>query len=358
MTSPTTAPRRARTAKPKLDAIAAEAVELAREALLEVTEPGQVGEHLRAEASGERLVTHVFECTMPGYRGWSWVVVVTRASRAKAATVAETALLPGDDAILAPAWEPWSERLKPSDVGADDLLPYREQDDRLEQGYEATGDEDADQVALWELGLGRTRVLSQEGRGEAAERWLEGDFGPRQTSGRGRRGTVAANCTSCGFFAQLSGSLRHEFGVCTNEWSPADGRVVHLNYGCGAHSETGQEDEEHEIPRGSGVVVDELDVELEKDAPADATPIEVSPAGEQPGADVQSPDGQSAEAQPETAVAEQAEQPAADQAAESVQPSVEPSVQAPVELPEQAAADQPTEEARVDEIPEADSPED
>src|SRR5699024_12307764 len=79
---------------------------------------------------------------------------------------------------------------------SDDLLPYREQDERLEQGYEATGDEDEDQVALWELGLGRSRVLSPEGRSEAAERWLEGDFGPRQKSGRGRRGTVAANCTS------------------------------------------------------------------------------------------------------------------------------------------------------------------
>ena len=369
MTSPTTAPRRARTAKPKLDAIAAEAVELAREALLEVTEPGQVGEHLRAEASGERLVTHVFECTMPGYRGWSWVVVVTRASRAKVATVAETALLPGDDAILAPDWEPWSERLKPSDVGADDLLPYREQDDRLEQGYEATGDEDADQVALWELGLGRTRVLSQEGRGEAAERWLEGDFGPRQTSGRGRRGTVAANCTSCGFFAQLSGSLRHEFGVCTNEWSPADGRVVHLNYGCGAHSETGQEDEGHEIPRGSGVVVDELDVELEKDTPADASPIEVTPAGEQPAGDAADAGeaGEAAEESPSTADQAsdgQVEQVTAGRVADELpidavtpeeaaeQPAHE---QVAAELP---AADQPTEEARVDEVPEADSPED
>ena len=219
MTSSTAAPRRARTSRPKLDAIAAEAIELAREALLEVTEPGQVGEHLRVEASGERLVTHIFDCTMPGYRGWSWVVVLVRASRAKVATVAETALLPGDDAILAPEWEPWSERLKPSDVGADDLLPYREHDERLEEGYEATGDEDADRVALWELGLGRARVLSPEGRSEAAERWIAGEFGPRQTSGRGRRGTVAANCTSCGFFAQLAGSLRHEFGVCTNEWS-------------------------------------------------------------------------------------------------------------------------------------------
>ncbi|WP_122943109.1 DUF3027 domain-containing protein [Brachybacterium sp. EE-P12] len=293
MTSPTTAPRRPRTARPKLDAVAAAAVELAREALADVTEPGQVGEHLRVEASGERLVTHVFECTMPGYRGWSWVVVLTRASRAKAATVAETALLPGEDAILAPDWEPWSERLRPEDVGTEDLLPYREQDERLEQGYEATGDEDEDRVAQWELGLGRARVLSPEGRSEAAERWLAGEFGPRQISSRGRRGTVQASCTSCGFLMKLSGSLRQEFGVCTNEWSPADGRVVHLDFGCGAHSETGQDDGEHEIPRAGNVIVDELDVEVvegggteaQAEAAGDATPAEESSSAAAPLAD-------------------------------------------------------------------------
>ncbi|MEE1650875.1 DUF3027 domain-containing protein [Brachybacterium sp. J144] len=289
MTQPTTAPRRTRAARPKLDAIAAEAVELAREALLEVTEPGQVGEHLRVEASGERLATHVFECTMPGYRGWSWIVVVTRASRAKVATVAETALLPGEDAILAPDWEPWSERLKPEDVGADDLLPFREQDVRLEQGFESTGDEDEDRVARWELGLGRARVLSPEGRSEAAERWAEGEFGPRQTSSRGRRGTVAASCTSCGFLMKLSGSLRTEFGVCTNEWSPADGRVVHLDYGCGAHSETGQEEPDREIQLHGGVI-DELEVDLEprgSDEQAAETPGADEQATEIPGTDEQ-----------------------------------------------------------------------
>lgn len=261
-----TAPRRPRTAKPKLDAIGAAAIDLAREALEEVTEPGQVGEHLRVEAGSDRLVTHVFECTMPGYHGWSWIVVLSRAPRAKTATVSETALLPGEDALLAPAWQPWAERLKPEDVGADDLLPYREQDDRLEQGYEATGDEDADRLAQWELGLGRVRVLSREGRTDAADRWVNSDFGPRPVSKRRRRGTIPAPCSSCGFLMLLSGSLRSEFGVCTNEWSPADGRVVHLGYGCGAHSETGQEDRDREIPRATGVVVDELDIAYEANA--------------------------------------------------------------------------------------------
>ncbi|QCR53117.1 DUF3027 domain-containing protein [Brachybacterium sp. SGAir0954] len=287
MTQPTTASRRPRTAKPKLDAVAAAAIEQAREALVEVTEPGQVGEHLRAEPAGERLVTHVFDCTMPGYRGWSWVVVLSRAPRAKAATVAETALLPGEGALLAPAWEPWAERLKPSDVGADDLLPFQEQDVRLEQGYEATGDEDEDRVAQWELGLGRERVLSPEGRAEAAERWTEGEFGPRQTSHRGRRGTVTATCSSCGFLSLLSGSLRTEFGVCTNEWSPADGRVVHLGYGCGSHSQTGQEETDHEAVRGAGVVIDELEADLELQQPtsdeqaADESAADESASGEQ-----------------------------------------------------------------------------
>ena len=266
MTSATSTPRRSRSARPKLDAIAAEAVDLARAALEEVTEPGQVGEHLRAEASGDRVVTHVFDCMMPGYRGWSWVAILVRAPRAKSATVAETALLPGEGALLAPDWEPWSERLKPEDVGADDLMPYREYDERLEHGYENTGDEDADRVANWELGLGRVRVLSPAGRADAAERWAEGEFGPRPTSQRRRRGTVTANCASCGFLSKLDGSLRHEFGVCTNEWSPADGRVVHLGYGCGAHSETGKDDGDREIPRATGVVLDELDVEYQKQA--------------------------------------------------------------------------------------------
>lgn len=253
-------------AKPKLDAVSANAIDLAREALLEVTDPGQVGEHVRADAAGERLVSHVFECTMPGYRGWSWVVVVARAPRAKAATVCETALVPGEDAMLAPEWKPWAERLEPGDVGADDLLPYQDDDARLEPGYEQTDDAEADRVAQWELGLGRVRVLSPEGRADAAERWASGEFGPREVSARKRRGTVDAQCRSCGFLSLLSGSLRQEFGVCTNEWSPADGRVVALGYGCGAHSETGHEEKKDDP--SEHIVMDELEVEYSANEPA------------------------------------------------------------------------------------------
>ena len=63
----------------------------------------------------------------------------------------------------------------------DHVLPIVEDDPRLEPGFEATGDEDVDQVALWELGLGRPRVLSRDGREDAAgQRGVEGERHPRR----------------------------------------------------------------------------------------------------------------------------------------------------------------------------------
>jgi hypothetical protein len=35
----------------------------------------------------------------------------------------------------------------------------------------------------------------------------------------------------------MAGALRAVFGVCANEWSPSDARVVSFDHGCGAHSE-------------------------------------------------------------------------------------------------------------------------
>ena len=46
-----------------------------------------------------------------------------------------------------------------------------------------------------------------------------------------------AHCGTCGFFLSLAGSLQAAFGVCGNEMALADGRVVSVEHGCGAHSE-------------------------------------------------------------------------------------------------------------------------
>ncbi|MFE7184943.1 DUF3027 domain-containing protein [Streptomyces erythrochromogenes] len=244
------------------DRLCVEAVELARAAAEEAAFPGVVGAHVSAVAEGDRVVTHFFESKEPGYRGWRWAVTVARASRAKNVTLDETVLLPGDDALLAPEWVPWSERLRPGDMGPGDLLPTEADDLRLEPGWsgedapppnsvvstemaELVEAEDADvtdrvtvpvrgsiTAVAEELGMRRARVLSRYGLHSAADRWDE-SFGAKTPMAQ----AAPASCVSCGFLVAVGGSLGQAFGVCANEFSPADGRLVSLSYGCGGHSE-------------------------------------------------------------------------------------------------------------------------
>jgi hypothetical protein len=241
-TSPVRA--RARSRPPVLDAACADAVHLARTALDAVVPAHHVGDHLGVDAEGDRLVTHSFTCLDPAYVGWRWAVTVARAPRAKAVTVCESVLLPGAEAILAPEWLPWSERLRPGDLGVGDVLPTAEDDDRLEPGFTSTRDTDSatgegtdtdgeDAALAWELGLGRPRVLSPVGRDDAIDRWYSGDRGPTAPIAE----SAPAQCSTCGFFLLMAGAMRRVFGVCANEYAPDDGRVVSADHGCGAHSE-------------------------------------------------------------------------------------------------------------------------
>lgn len=229
------------------------AIEMARSVLADLTIPEAVGPYTAARSEGERLVTHLFETTMAGYRGWRWAVTVSRPPRSRTATVCEVGLLPGEEALLAPAWVPWADRLRPGDVGRSDRLPRRETDERLEPGWEATGEE-GDAAALDELDLGRARVLSPAGRSRAAQRWYDGEAGP------GADGVRQADAT-CGFLMRMPGSMRGLFGVCANEWAPDDGRVVSLDHGCGAHSETDLPGQGPEWPV-TPARVDEADLEV------------------------------------------------------------------------------------------------
>lgn len=233
------------------------AVELAHRALEEITDPITIGEYLAAVPNAERLVTHLFDCTLSGYRGWRWAVTLSRVPRSRTATVCEMELLPGEEALLAPAWVPWADRLEPGDITRSDRLPRKETDERLEPGWEATG-EDADAVALDQLDLGRPRVLSAQGVSSAAERWYGGDHGPDAEGVR----KAHATCSTCGFFVPMAGALRAIFGVCANEWATDDGSVVSLDHGCGAHSETDLPDHGPEWPINPSRVDDHLMVPL------------------------------------------------------------------------------------------------
>jgi hypothetical protein len=208
-----------------------DAVELARTALVELQEGG-VGDYLGVTAEDACAATHRFVADLPGYRGWQWGVVVAADPEADHATVSELALLPGPDALVAPEWIPWDQRIRPGDLSAGDLLAPPAGDPRLVPGYVATGDPEIDEVAL-ELGLGRKQVMSLEGRVDAAERWHDGDYGPDSEMAK----AAPSTCGLCGFYLPLAGSLHASFGVCGNEMA-ADGHVVDATYGCGAHSDT------------------------------------------------------------------------------------------------------------------------
>jgi hypothetical protein len=234
---------RSRTREP--DQACAEAVDLARDAVIAVVGTGGVGEHAGLQAEGERIVTHLFDCTDPAYAGWRWAVTVVRAPRAKVVTVSETVLLPGPGALLAPDWVPWQDRLRPGDLGVGDLLPAPPDDERLVPLVTLEGD---DAVVDWftdgsddgpaepsELPApGRSRELSVVGRDGAAFRWYASEHGPRTPLAH----AAPAHCVSCGFFVPLSGGLGRLFGACANAYAPDDGRVVSADHGCGAHSES------------------------------------------------------------------------------------------------------------------------
>ena len=229
----------------KRDAALVAARDIARQAAEAEVGTEMVGDHLGVVMEDERLATHTFACLSPAYVGWRWAVTLARAPRAKTITVNDVVLLPGPQALVAPEWLPWSERVRPGDLGPGDVLPTPPDDERLTPGL--TGEEDLESVASqsplqpgqWEVGLGRVRVLSPIGRDDAADRWVSGDFGPATPMAR----QAAGECGTCGFMLPMGGPMGQFFSVCANPMSPADGHVVALAFGCGAHSEVEAEAE-------------------------------------------------------------------------------------------------------------------
>jgi hypothetical protein len=238
-------------ASPALDALS-DAVEIARAAAVEEAADdlgpeaaaGAVGTHLGAVVEDEAAVTHRFAADVAGYQGWLWSVTLAAVEDGPV-TVSEVLLLPGDAALVAPVWVPWNERVRPGDLGPGDLLPVEPDDSRLVPAYVQSDDPAVEEVAV-EIGLGRTRVLSREARQDAAERWQDAQ-GPGSEMAR----AASEVCGNCGFFLPLDGSLRGSFGACANQYSPADGTVVSVEFGCGGHSET-------EVRAGSPVPVSAL----------------------------------------------------------------------------------------------------
>lgn len=185
--------------------MARQAVERARWALEEFGE-GEVGKHLGVVMTSADTATHRFAADVPGYSGWEWHAVLACPPGETSVTVSELALVPAAQALQAPEWIPWSDRIQPGDLGPGDLMPPEPNDPRLD------GED-----------------LSAQGLDDALARWRKGDFGPNSAMAE----KAPLQCTTCAFFMPWG----RGFGICANEYS-ADGLVVHSRYGCGAHSRT------------------------------------------------------------------------------------------------------------------------
>jgi hypothetical protein len=194
-----------------------------------------VGDFVDILEDGPGLYGVQFACTLAGYVGWRWTVSVSLCQGQT--SINDIVLLPGADAIVAPAWTPYKERVKAEDLGPGDVLPPDADDIRLVPAWSA-GDGDrtgvVDRHFAREIGLGREWVLSLEGREDAADRWYDGPQGPESPIAQ----AASSHCGSCGFLVSLAGRLADRFGVCANRMSRSDGHVVALRHGCGAHSGT------------------------------------------------------------------------------------------------------------------------
>jgi hypothetical protein len=307
-------------------------VDLARAAAQQEAADEEVGAHVGAQVEGETAVTHLFEAAKPGYRGWRWAATVASAGPDTDVTVSEVVLLPGPDALVAPDWVPWEHRVKAGDLGVGDLLPTAPDDPRLVPAYVASDDPAVEEIAR-EAGLGRARVMARPARLEAAARWQHSEFGPRSDMAR----SAPAHCGTCGFYLPLAGSLRAAFGTCGNELAPADGHVVHAEYGCGAHSEA-------EVEQVSPVLVANL---IYDDALLDVEPI--APAPDEAAEPEPEPQAEAEAAPVDTAAAapavEAEPEPTVDEAALATEPA--PAEPAPVEAaePVDTAVAAPTVEA-------------
>jgi hypothetical protein len=145
---------------PVADDVLLNAADVARSALYEITPRATVGEPAGHIVEGEHVLSLLFETTLPGYPGWFWTVSLSRDPDTGGVNVLEAELMPGEDALLAPDWVPWADRLaeyqaqkkaereaavaagepEPEDdfVAGDELDEDEELDDELE------GDEDDD----------------------------------------------------------------------------------------------------------------------------------------------------------------------------------------------------------------------
>lgn len=114
--------------------------ERARLAAVEAAPKNGVGDFLTQIDEGENVYTFLFAAKMKGYVGWNWSVSLF--ANEEDTTVSEVNLMPSEDALIAPKWVPWSERLADykalqAELDAQAALEAEENGTADEEGEEA-----------------------------------------------------------------------------------------------------------------------------------------------------------------------------------------------------------------------------
>ncbi|PPG29919.1 DUF3027 domain-containing protein [Pseudoclavibacter sp. RFBB5] len=138
---------------------------LAWAALLDVTPASELGELVAVvPETDDGVYTLQYTTRLPGYPDWRWNVSLVRLVDQAEPTVLEVELLPGDGALLAPSWVPWSDRL--ADYEAAQLLEAGEAAEVGDEPAEATGEEPAPKSSKR---IRRTRTRRRIGADGTAE---------------------------------------------------------------------------------------------------------------------------------------------------------------------------------------------
>ena len=197
----------ARTVKP--DTVGVRAVDAAREALLELVDAADVGEHLGYVAEDERVVTHLFACAraglprlaLGGHRRPGAAPEDRDRRRGRAA--------PRRRGDHRPEWLPYRDRIQPGDLSPGDLLPTEEDDPRLVPATSPATPRDESSTrtgcatSSTSSGLGRARVLSLGGPRPGRRALVRRQ--PRPDSPLAQ--SAPATCETCGFLVRLAGPL-------------------------------------------------------------------------------------------------------------------------------------------------------
>jgi len=119
-------------------------VSIARDALLQMTSADTIGELVDERDDGDGIVTLYFTSEMVGYPGWRWTVSLSNFDDQEP-SVLETELTPGDGALLAPDWVPWSDRLADYKAAQEGEEAAESDDESDEDDSEDDDDDESDE---------------------------------------------------------------------------------------------------------------------------------------------------------------------------------------------------------------------